>query len=162
MKYDNAKTWIKIAIPLGIFLIGFIVGALVVKPKNTRDEAEDFIKEEQNKSVEKVDQTGGGVLNENPTKEEYEAAVYCDECFKDLESILRKQETLKAQVVQKGVTNSVLKENFFKMEDLATFWQEKATKKPRFKDLPWIKKALVKVLVVLSFVGGIFIGSKGL
>lgn len=56
MKYDNAKTWIKIAIPLGIFLIGFIVGALVVKPKNTRDEAEDFIKEEQNKSVEKVEE----------------------------------------------------------------------------------------------------------
>lgn len=103
-------------------------------------------------------QTGQGVLNESPTKEEFEATVYCDNCFNDLEAYERKQANLKAQVIAKGVTVDILKENFFKMEDVANYWKELANKKPQMKDVGfwpklWLFLKGVGTGVILTAVG---------
>ncbi len=94
------------------------------------------------------------------TKEEYESQIYCDACFNELDVIDKQKANLKAHVTAKGVTISVLKENFFKMEKIAEYWENKANEKAHFKDLPWWEKALIKLGAIALAVGGFFIGAS--
>lgn len=85
-------------------------------------------------------QTDIGVLNDNPTIEEFESQVYCDGCFNTIEAYERKQANLKAEVMQKGVTNAKLIDNFLDLEKMYEYWKEKANEKPTMRDVGFFPK----------------------
>ena len=57
MSYDNAKTWIKITIPIVLVLLGALLSYFIFRCPSDNPEQDAFVKKEQEAVVEDVNET---------------------------------------------------------------------------------------------------------
>lgn len=55
MSYDNAKTWIKIAIPLGLLLIGFVIGCFSFRDKPDHNSTIQYLEQDRDRALNRLD-----------------------------------------------------------------------------------------------------------